>query len=139
MFQQLMSERQKQVSWVLTGALGLTMALWLFRSAVPLSARLLFVGISILLAPISYFGMFGILHMNAQVNHASERSFRRSAAFFFFGAAGFLLVSAILTSVQVARGGPAIAANTFALGAALGVMKAWNRFVHTKSESDQAR
>jgi hypothetical protein len=139
MFQQLMSARQKQVSWVLFGALGLTMSLWLFRSPEPLLVRLIFVGTSILMAPIAYLGMYGILHVSARVNHASERSFRRSSAFFFFGAAGFLLVSAIFTFVQFARGRPAIAANTLALGAALGVMKAWNKFVQTKGKSEQAR
>ena len=133
MLEQVMTDQRRRVSGVLVALLGVTMVLWLFRSPEPPFVRVVFVALSILMVPLAYYGTYGILRFNVRVNRITDRALRRACGFFFFGAAGFIVLTATLAVVQVARGSPSIAANCLALGAALGVMRVWDRHVALKT------
>ena len=132
MLERIMTRHRGRVSSLLVGLLALTMALWLFRSPLPLSTRAVFAAVSVLMAPLAYFGVCGILHFNVRVNRVSVSTLRRACGFFFFPAAAFIVLSTLFAIIQAVVGRPALAANTFALGAALAVMKVWEHHVAPK-------
>ena len=133
MLERVMTDQRRRVTGVLVALLVVTMVLWLSRSPLSLFVRIVFVAVSILMAPLAYYGTYGMLGFNVRVNRISARSLRRACGLFFFGAASFIVLSAILAIVQVAQGRPAMAANVFAFGSVLGVMRAWDRHVALKT------
>ena len=125
MFERLMTDQRKIVIVVLISLVCATLLLWLVRGPRPIWGNIPFFAISMLLIPLGYFAVYGVLYLSVRPKHISIRTFRRACALIFFGAAALLVVSATSALVEFINHRIIPPPHFLALGLALGSMKAW--------------
>jgi len=120
-----MTDERKPVAGILIALFSVTLLSWLIRGPRPLWTNVPFLAVSMLLTPLAYFAVYGILYLNVRGHHISVRVFRRACGFCFIGAVALLTWSAVFAIFHFATHRPIPAANFLALGLALGSMKTW--------------
>ena len=139
MLERLMMDQRKRATGALLALFATTLFLWLLRGPRPLWSNVRFLTVSMLLTPLAYFGVYGILYLNVRVNHISNGTLRKACGVVFIVGAGFLALSAMSAARQFMTHRPIPPANFLALGVALGAMKAWRLQVTTTVPGDHAR
>ncbi|PYT12336.1 MAG: hypothetical protein DMF51_13500 [Acidobacteria bacterium] len=125
MIEHLMTDQRKLVVTVLVVLLSIMVLLWFIRGPQPAWPNVVFLVISMLLIPLAYLAVYGILYLSARVNHISQRSLRWACGFLLVGAASFLTGSTVFGVYQFATHRLMPPPNLLAFGVALGAMKAW--------------
>ena len=125
MLERLMTDKRRATAAGLTCLVIVTVVLWLVRGPRPLWSSAPFMVIGMLLIPVAYFATYGILYLCIQFNHISIPNLRAVCALVFFGAATFLVFSAMSSISHFVNHRPMPPPNFLVLGLALGSMKAW--------------
>lgn len=126
MFERLMTDERKRVTGILAALFSVTLLLWLIRGPRPFWINVPFLAVSMLLTPLAYFAVYGILYLSLRGQHISVRVLRMACGFCFVGAVTLLTWSTGFAIYDFATHRPMPAANFLALGLALGSMKAWD-------------
>jgi hypothetical protein len=125
MIERLMTDKRSLVVGALISLVGVTALLWFIRGGAPDLSNLMFFALSMLLVPLFYFAVYGLLYFIVSANRLSARTVRLACSLFFMGAGLFLACSTLLALYDFATHRSLPTPNLAALGVALGAMKAW--------------
>jgi len=125
----LMTLHRRAVLAVLGAAFVISQLLYLVWGSGSGGTRATFAAISLVLAPLAYFGTYFVLYMQTKNRMRSPRAFRFFCIFFFGGAAAFTILNTIWAVVGVVSQGIPPPGNPFAVGVAAAALVIWKRYV----------
>jgi hypothetical protein len=133
--ERLITDHRRTVTASLIALLCITLSLWLVRGPRPVWSTLPFLGISMLLIPFGYFGVYVFLYFSFRPGQISIRVLRCACGVILIGAVIFLAGSAAYAVSRFVNHRIIPPPNFLALGVALGAMKGWGlqrAFTETK-------
>ena len=125
MIDRLMTDQRGLVVGVLMSLLGVTALLWFIRGAQPDVSNILFFVLSMLLVPLFYLAVYGLLYFIVRTNPLLARAVPIACTLLLSGAGIFLAGSTLFALYDFATHRSLPTPNLAALGVALGAMKAW--------------
>jgi|SRR5438552_118920 len=125
MINRLITDQRTLVVAILIALLSLMVLLWFVRGVEPDWSNVVFFAVSMLLIPLAYFAVYGILYLSVRVSRISDRALRGACGVLFVGGATFLSGSALFAVYDFATHRSQPSPSLLAFGVTLGAMKAW--------------